>query len=232
MGCRGRKNGEMDARCYGNDASDSLCEPFYRAMKENGMVLLTHVGKEDNVPVTKFQHLNNPLLFRKPLEIGVKVIMAHCASAGTNADLDNDGQPVDNYKLFFRLMDDPRYKGLLFGDISALTQVNRMGKPLATALARTDLHPRLIHGSDYPLPAVNSLISTALLVSSGYLREEEREPLNQIYKFNPLLFDYVVKRRLRHPDDETKMFPASMFMVNEDLRLLFKLGGENYLHQL
>lgn len=201
----------------GMDASDEICEPFYEAMQKNDMVLLTHVGKEDNVPITKFQPLNNPLLFRKPLEMGVKVIMAHCASAGTNADIDNDGKPVDNYELFFRLMDDPQYDGLLFGDISALTQVNRMGKPLAMVLDRTDLHPRLIHGSDYPLPALNSLISTRLLVSSAFLREEDREPLNEIYKFNPLLFDYVLKRRLKHPKDEAKRFPASMFMVKDDL---------------
>lgn len=201
----------------GMDASDELCEPFYAAMQKNDMVLLTHVGKEDNVPVTKFQPLNNPLLFRKPLEMGVKVIMAHCASSGTNKDIDNDGKPVDNYELFFRLMDEPQYKDLLFGDISAITQVNRMGKPLATALERTDLHSRLLHGSDYPLPALNSLISTRLLVTSGYLDEEDREPLNEIYKANPLLFDYVLKRRLKHPKDDSKKFAASMFMINKNL---------------
>lgn len=201
----------------GMDASNDLCVPFYEKMKEHQMVLLTHVGKEDNVPVTKFQPLNNPLLFRKPLDMGVKVIMAHCASAGTNPDLDNEMQPVNNYELFFRLMDEPQYDGILFGDISALTQVNRMGAPLKMALERTDLHHRLIHGSDYPLPALNVLISTQLLLNKGYIKKEVREPLNEIYKMNPLLFDYVLKRCLHHPDDHTIKFPSTMFKYKEEL---------------
>lgn len=186
-------------------------------MKELDMVLLTHVGKEDNVPVTKFQPLNNPLLFRKPLDMGVKVIMAHLASSGTNPDLDNDNSPVNNYELFFRLMDEPKYDGLLFGEISAITQVNRMGAPLLKALERTDLHHRLIHGSDYPLPAMNVLISTRMLLEKGYIEKEQREPLNEIYNFNPLLLDYVVKRCLKHPVDPSKKFPASMFKYKEEL---------------
>lgn len=186
-------------------------------MKEHDMVLLTHVGKEDNVPVTKFQPLNNPLLYRKPLDMGVKVIMAHLASSGKNPDLDNDNAPVDNYELFFRLMDEPKYKDLLFGDISAITQVNRMGAPLLKALEREDLHHRLIHGSDYPLPAINVLISTRLLAAQGYIENEQKEPLNEIYNFNPLLFDYVVKRCTKHPKDPSKKFPASMFKFNERL---------------
>lgn len=203
----------------GMDASDPICEPFYRAMERLDMVLLTHVGKEDNVPVSKFQPLNNPLLFRKALDMGVKVIMAHCASAGQNKDLDNDGKTEENYLLFIRLMDEKMYEGQLFGDISAITQVNRMGKPLAAMLERQDLHPRLLHGSDYPLPALNAVISTKLLVSSNYLEEEDREPLNEIYKWNPLVFDYVLKRTVHHPADPTKKFSASMFIQNRDLGL-------------
>lgn len=201
----------------GMDASDPQCEPFYSKMKEHDMVLLTHTGKEENVPVTKFQPLNNPLLFRKPLDMGVKVLMAHCASKGSDPDLDNNKKQVKSYKLFLRLMEEPQYEGLLFGDISALTQVNRMGEPLKAVLERTELHHRLVHGSDYPLPAMNVLISTRLLATSGYIRSEERDALNEIYRINPLLFDFVLKRRIKHPDDPSISFPPSLFMHNEAL---------------
>lgn len=201
----------------GMDASNVLCEPFYEKMKEHDMVLLTHTGKEDNVPVTKFQPLNNPLLFRKPLDMGVKVVMAHCASAGKNPDLEDKNKSVENYELFYRLMDEPKYEGLLFGDISALTQVNRMGAPLQTVLERTEHHHRLIHGSDYPLPAINVLISTRMLRDFGYIEEKDREPLNEIYNMNPLLFDYVTKRSVKHPKDANIKFPATIFKYKEEL---------------
>ena len=53
----------------------------------------------------------------------MKVIVCHCASSGDGVDTDvgPDGPRVPNVDLFLRLMDDPRYEGLLYGDISATT---------------------------------------------------------------------------------------------------------------
>ncbi len=42
------------------------------------------------------------------------------------------------------------------------------------------------------------------------LTPEEREWLNEIYDYNPLLFDYAVKRTIRHPESGNR-FPASVF---------------------
>ena len=108
------------------------------------------------------------------------------------------------------------YEGLLFGEISAMTQFNRAGRPLYTILAREDLHERLLNGSDYPLPAVNVLIRTKSLTKKGYITSEERNLLNEIYDYNPLLFDLVLKRTLRLPGSDRR-FPATMFMRNSAL---------------
>jgi mannonate dehydratase len=113
-------------------------------------------------------------------------------------------------------MDDTRYEGLVFGEISAMTQFNRVGKPLHTILAREDLHERLVNGSDYPLPAVNILIRTRPLVKGGYLTEADAAPLREIYDFNPLLFDFVLKRTLKLPGTELRL-PAGIFMTNAAL---------------
>ena len=64
------------------------------------------------------------------------------------------------FDLFLRMMDEAKYVGLLFGEISAMLQFNRMPVPFATLLKRQDLHSRLVNGSDYPLPAINALIWT------------------------------------------------------------------------
>ena len=195
----------------GMDPSHDRCVPFYEVMRRYGMVLLTHAGEEKAVHAEEDQRLGNPLLLRRPLDLGVTVIIAHCASLASNEDLDDARRPRrSNFELFIRLMDDPRYKGRVYGEISAITQRNRIPGPLRTMLQRTDLHPWLLNGSDYPLPAVNVVISTSLLVDEGLLTEGERKARQEIYDSNPLVFDVVLKRTARGPKGER--FPASVFL--------------------
>jgi predicted TIM-barrel fold metal-dependent hydrolase len=201
----------------GIDPSDPLCDPFYQKMKELNLILLSHGGEEKAVEAEEDQKLGNPLLLRRALEHGVKVIVAHCAGLGQNEDLESKNkQKLDNFDLFMSLMDDKRYEGLLFGEISAMTQFNRSGKPLRTILAREDLHHRLVNGSDYPLPAVNILIRTTRLLKLGYITAGERHLLNEMYDYNPLLFDFVLKRTLKLPGTQNQL-PTSVFMVNQEL---------------
>jgi predicted TIM-barrel fold metal-dependent hydrolase len=198
----------------GIDPSDPKCDLFYQKMKDLDLILLSHGGEEKAVEAEEDQKLGNPLLLRRALDHGVRVIVAHCAGLGSNEDLDSkERKQIENFDLFLRLTDDKRYEGLLFGEISAMTQFNRSGKPLRTMLAREDLHERLVNGSDYPLPAVNLLIRTRPLVKQGYINNSEAESLKEIYDYNPLLFDFVLKRKLRLPGT-SRSFPASIFMTN------------------
>jgi mannonate dehydratase len=95
-------------------------------------------------------------------------------------------------------------------------QLNRLPVPLVTLLRRRDLHHRLINGSDYPLPAINILVHTRALVAHGLITEEERGLLNEIYGYDPLLFDFVAKRTLRLPRTRDG-FPPSVFLTHRDL---------------
>lgn len=195
----------------GMNPSDPKCDPFYAKMKELGLILLSHGGEEKAVEAEEDQKLGNPLLLRRALDHGVKVIVAHCAGLGTNDDLDHPGSGRrSNFELFLRLMEDRQNDGLVFGEISAMSQFNRLGAPLTTILSREDLHPRLINGSDYPLPAINLLIRTSPLVKGGYITAAQRLCLKEIYGFNPLLFDLVLKRCLVAPGT-TRRLPASVF---------------------
>jgi len=211
---RGVKVVKWLPNAMGIDPSDPRCDLFYRSMRELGVVLLSHAGEEKAVEAEEDQRLGNPLHLRRPLDHGVKVIAAHCAGLGENPDLDHpDRRLVPNFQLFMRLMEQKRYEGLLFGDISAMTQRNRLGVPLTTILERTDLHARLVNGSDYPLPAINIVISTGALARAGYITRAERTGLNEIYDYNPLLFDFVLKRTLTVPGAGQRL-PASVFMAN------------------
>ena len=187
-------------------------EAYYRIMHEYDMVLISHTGDEKATEAEEFQNLGNPLFLKKPLDMGVKVIMAHVASLGKCQEEDTPictpGTPYID--LAIDMLKETQYKNLLFADISALTQDNRKDN-LNKILEHSAIHPNLINGSDYPLPAVNIVIQTRTLESSGYISSEERTWLNEIYDYNPLLFDFVLKRTLRHTESGAK-FPPSVFL--------------------
>jgi hypothetical protein len=180
----------------GMDPASSICDGFYAALARLNLPLLTHTGAEQAVHGGQFHDLNNPLRLRRPLDHGVCVVAAHCASLGTHRDIDHgpEGPRAQAFALFARLMDEPRYEGRLFGDISALTQANRIGPPLEALLARSDWHPRLVNGSDYPLPGVMPIFSLRGCVEKGLLSEEQAGVLSEIRSYNCLLFDFVLKR--------------------------------------
>jgi predicted TIM-barrel fold metal-dependent hydrolase len=201
----------------GIDPANPVIEQFYQRMKEHRMILLSHAGEEQAVEAEEDQRLGNPLRLRKPLDLGVRVIIAHAASLGECDDLDSsEPRKANCFDLFLRMMDEKKYVGLLFGEISAMLQFNRMPEPLLALLKRQDLHSRLVNGSDYPLPAINSLIWTRSMARDGFITAEERQALNEIYDYNPLLFDFVLKRTLRHPETRQKLAP-SIFMANPGL---------------
>lgn len=183
----------------GMDPASPRCDRFYQALARLDLPLISHAGLERAVMGTDVQEYGNPLRLRRALDAGVRVVVAHCASMGLDRDLDRgpNGPWVESFELFARMMDDPRYAGRLFGDISAMTQVNRAGPALARVIERTDWHPRLLNGSDYPLPGVMPIFSADYLVSLGLLRPAAAGILKQIRHHNPLLYDFVLKRTLR-----------------------------------
>lgn len=182
----------------GMDPASPQCDEFYAALASLKIPLLSHGGDELAVHSSSAQALGNPLRLRRALDHGVRVVVAHCATLGTGVDLDkgDNGPLVANFDLFARLMEEPRYEHLLFGELSALTQINRMGTPLKTLLTRTEWHTRLVNGSDYPLPGVMPLFSPSSFVDENYFDAATAKVLSEIRRYNPMLFDFVLKRQL------------------------------------
>ena len=176
------------------DPASKRCDRFYDKLVELKLPLISHAGDERAVQ-GHGEHLGNPLLLRHPLDAGVQVVVAHCASLGMGRDLDRGGELVANFELFGRLMDEPRPRANLRGDISAVTQGNRMDV-VEVLLARRDWHPRLVNGSDYPLPGILPLVSLPALVARGLLDPGAAAPLTELRNHNTLLFDFVLKRSL------------------------------------
>ena len=125
--------------CQNIDFSDRRYEAFWKRMAEAGLPLLAHTGGEHTVPVMNAA-LANPRLLRFPLECGVTVIAAHCATKSGVFDRDHFDAWVAMLREFPNL----------YGDISAMVSLNRCGH-LRDCL-RDEILPRILHGSDFPVP--------------------------------------------------------------------------------
>eukprot|EP00026_Physarum_polycephalum_P004884 Phypoly_transcript_04908.p1 GENE.Phypoly_transcript_04908~~Phypoly_transcript_04908.p1 ORF type:complete len:437 (-),score=39.62 Phypoly_transcript_04908:763-1974(-) len=181
----------------GIDPSNERCDEFYKTMAVHGIIL--HSGGDRVLidPPGFDISLENPLLLRRALSFGVKVIVAHCASEGKSIDLERPPHAlVDNLSLFLRMMEAPKYIGLLFGDISGICNFTRV-ECLQPLLDNSELHQRLVYGSDYPIPAINLVVQTYWFGNKGLISERECDFIGEIYKVNPLLFDFVLKRTLK-----------------------------------
>ena len=182
----------------GIDPSSPRCDRFYAALAAHRLPLISHAGEEKAVHGAGQEALGNPLLLRRALDHGVRVVVAHCASLGRAVDLDDgpNGPLLPCFDLFSRLMGEARYEKLLFADISALTLRNRSAEIVRTVIERSEWHPRLLNGSDYPLPGIVPLISPAEFAERGMLLPAAVPVLEVIRQHNPLLFHFVLKRQL------------------------------------
>ncbi len=121
------------------DPADPTIIPFYQKMAELNIPLLTHTGMEKSFSHAK-DELADPLRLVLPLSLNVKVIAAHIATTGESEGEDNFARILPMFKQYPNL----------YGDISSLTQINKLGY-LKKALAHPELEGRLIYGTDWPL---------------------------------------------------------------------------------
>ena len=212
----------------GIDPASPKCDAFYAALVKHDLPLITHAGLERAVFGTDTQDNGNPLRLRRALDAGVRVVVAHCASMGEDRDLDHGGVMVESFALFARMMDEPRYEKHLFADISAMTQLNRAGPALVRALEEERWHPRLLNGSDYPLPGVMPILSVDYLVSLGLLEASAAPVLREIRSHNVLLFDFVVKRNLR---SRGKRFARGVFETRPFFTNGFQVESMRHVRQ-
>lgn len=185
------------------DPADARLEPFYRRLHDLGLPLLTHTGTEESFTRAE-DSLADPLRLRRPLEAGVKVIAAHCASNGRSAGERNFDQLL---QLFGRY---PR----LYGDISSLTQVNRLGH-LQMVLRHREIHERLLYGSDMPLIAT---IATSPWFHA--FRVPPRTLLGLLRETNPWDRDVELKLALGMPPEVLSRAATVLRLESEANRVL------------
>jgi mannonate dehydratase len=190
------------------DPASKRCAAFYAALARLRLPLSCHCGAEKAAQGASLEPYGNPLRLRRALAAGVRVVIAHCATAGEDEDLDAPGTAQPSFALFARLMNAPEWREHLFGDISAILLRNRNADVLKTLLTQEAWHGRLLNGSDYPLPGILPLISPAALAAKGLLPQAAVADLALLREHNPLYFDLAVKRALSW---QGKKFPPQVF---------------------
>jgi uncharacterized protein len=129
-----------NAQCF--DPADGRYRPFYRALAQFKLPLLSHVGYEFSL-AGRDQSAGDPARLRNALDEGVTVIGAHGCSQGLFA-----------YEPHVKTVRDfvARYPHFYL-DASALTLPNRVGM-LFILKRHPEIQERLIFGTDYPLPVL------------------------------------------------------------------------------
>jgi mannonate dehydratase len=193
----------------GIDPALARNDGFYARLSAHNLPLIVHTGKELSVTGEGFdQGKNNPLRLRRALATGVRVVAAHCASLGTDLDLDKGSKAdrVFSFELWARMMDEPLGQRL-YGDLSAIPQFLRY-TVLPRLIQNEVWHSRLLNGSDYPLPGILPLYLMKELVRAGLLGIDEAGVLLAVRDHNPLFFDFMLKRALHW---HGRKFPTSCF---------------------
>jgi predicted TIM-barrel fold metal-dependent hydrolase len=154
---------------------------FWERIAECGLPLLAHTGGEFSLPVFR-RDLQDPECLRVPLDLGVKVIAAHCGAPALPWDRD--------YSSGFASLRG-QYPNL-YGDISALSQLTHL-----KTLAQLREDPvRVVYGSDFPV--VTTTLPSRL---AGWISRDQARRLQRTA--NPLQRKLELTRQLG--------FPASIF---------------------
>ncbi len=125
----------------GFDPNDKKIVQFYERIAEKQIPLLTHVGFEYAVERIndRYADLSHIIL---PLDIGVKVIAAHCCG----------GRPFfDSEKMFQDVVLMTKKYDNFYLDVSATGSIHRRAR-LSKAIGNEKTNERLLYGTDFPIP--------------------------------------------------------------------------------
>jgi predicted TIM-barrel fold metal-dependent hydrolase len=159
--------------CQNINCNDRRFMRFWERMAEAGLPLLAHTGGEHTLPVVRPEYAD-PRILALPLECGVKVIAAHCATKSGLTD-------PEYFQIFTGMT---RRFSNLYGDNSAFTVPIR-GRHVPECV-QSPLVDRIVHGSDFPVPIYGHFPWLRGFIDWRTFRKWQRDP-------NVLERDYQLK---------------------------------------
>lgn len=178
---KGAKVLKLLPNCLNVHCSDEKLRPFWQKMAQAKMVFLCHTGGETSVPVLSPKDAS-PETLRLPLECGVTCIAAHAAGRSLFFDPDYTGLLLNMFKQYPHL----------YCDNSALCSPVRCRT--VKHLLNPEVLPRVIHGSDWPIPVSGVGPWAFGLLSTAQWAAGNREK-------NPIKRDVIWKKAMGFPEE-------------------------------
>jgi hypothetical protein len=141
------------------DPADPVCFPFYEALAHYRIPLLSHTGWEHVLPRLD-PTVASPARLVPALERGVTVIAAHCGTGRVPGEGSYLGE-------FMRLAREHEH---LYGDTAGMNLPPRWGS-FDSLLGDDAVRRKLVHGSDWPVPAYPQPWRHGWRESRAFLRE-------------------------------------------------------------
>jgi len=168
------------------DLADSRSVQFAEQLRNRGIPLLCHMGREGAIPVDEAWRVQeDPGKIEAILNTGATIVIAHCAAPYTEAEPNYLPTVVDLLR---------RYPDNLYLDTSALLLGPVRGKALSKVFPEFPVH-RLVQGSDYPLPTLDLTFGT-FTSSVDYIKY-----MRAVATSNWLDMDVLFKKALGVPDE-------------------------------
>ena len=169
------------------DPRDDRCDPFYELLAKEEVPLLCHTAAELAVPTSnpRAKKLNDPKKLKRALDVGVKVIAAHCATPYLGGLLPDDTDYFDDLLGMLRVAEKKGWN--LYADLSAFCTPTRIRclKRINEEIRQGTISPRrFLYGSDFPIPIVDINAFTEPLDLKGLLGHvsEQGNPLDRNYE--------------------------------------------------
>jgi predicted TIM-barrel fold metal-dependent hydrolase len=159
---------------------DPKHDAFYKVMADKGLPLVAHTGCEHTFPDMN-QSMGDARLYKRALDLGVKVVMSHCGAACIFH------RKHDSVKDVFDMIG--AYENL-YADTSALCSFLKFYH--LNKLDFLKYHERLVHGSDYPIPP----FAITYLYPLGF-----KTTWSLIKNKNPIEKDVLIKKAMGLPQD-------------------------------
>jgi hypothetical protein len=164
---------------------------YYEYLASSNMPLLCHVGPEYSFPEGIRRHeLDNFRKLAGPLDHGVTVIAAHCATPVFPPPIDKD-ETKDFFAFMKNYNSGDRIR--IWGDTSAFTLSTRI--TIVREILETFPPDWLVNGSDFPIPIdgwIHLPLVTPDVTAEGYIQIQQTK--------NPVDKDVRIKRAHRFHD--------------------------------
>lgn len=184
-GCRGAK---FLQNYWGVDLNDERFIPYYEKIRQHNIPLIIHVGSEYSID--SHRQYEGVGMLDLPLATGVTVIAAHMGLGRLNhklrlwRNLSKDPRFFD--ADYFQLLDMLTLHPNLYADISAILAPLR-ARALRHLSEQTDVHHKLLFGTDYPVPFTVRLNSYDL---PRYSRKQISQVDNPFDRYVAAISDY------------------------------------------